>query len=691
MLPSLRERLSGAPAMGRRQPILLAPFFAGGAAIYMTLPSEPALWPTVSAVLALLVLAVFGWRIERVRWPLLWFFALELGFLWCLLRTGWVDAPRLERERAGEVSGIAAWIEASDKRPRLELRVVRFEARGKVTRLKRARVRLAKGARSAIGDRVRVRAIMRPPPRPVAPGGYDFQRDAYFKQIGAVGFAIGTTEIAPARERDGLRHWVNQARASFRDQVYAALADKPNIAGIIAALTVGDRAGVVDADRDALRASGLAHLLAISGLHLGLAAGVIFFVLRLALALPHGAALRMPIHKIAALVAILAAAGYLAMSGAAPPAQRAFVMVTAGMLAVMADRLRSGLWFIAWAAAIVAAVAPDVVVGPSFQLSFAAATGIVAAYEAQAAKRQREIEPRLPGSGFIRSLGRYVGGIAVASLIATAATAPLALAHFQQAPALGVVANLVAMPVMAFWIMPTAILAALLSVVSLGDYAFQLMGLGVELVLVAAYMVQGWEGGVIHAAASPDWVVGAFLAGGVVICALRGWPRWLGLAGVFAAVVGLSLASPPDILVDEQGRIAAVRDGGTLYFTSMRRGAFEQKVWSRYVGGAAVSRLADAPSSLARCDPDGCVTAGDAVTVAISLAPHGLQDDCRRADYSIALYRAVAAKAMGCLEGTPDLDLFDLQRDGAHALWIKDGIVTTSSVASQRGERPWTR
>ena len=174
MLPNLRERLSGAPAMGRRQPILMAPFFASGAAIYMTLPFKPNLWPVVSAVLASLILSIAGWRLERLRWPMLWLLAGGLGFLWCLLRTDWAEAPRLEREQAGEVSRIATWIEASEKRPRLELRHLRFEARDKGSELARVKVRLAKGDRPAIGDRVRVRAIMRPPPRPVVPGGYDF-------------------------------------------------------------------------------------------------------------------------------------------------------------------------------------------------------------------------------------------------------------------------------------------------------------------------------------------------------------------------------------------------------------------------------------------------------------------------------------------------------------------------------------
>lgn len=690
MLPRLREKLSGAPAMGHRQPILLAPFFAGGAAIYMTLPFEPAFWLVIAAVLMLVIAALLGWRLERLRWPLLWLLAGGAGFLWCMLRTDWAEAPRLAREQAGEVSGIAAWIEATENRPRLELRNVQFDVRGKVQTLVRVRVRLGKGARPAVGDRVRVRAVLRPPPRPVAPGGYDFQRSAYFKQIGAVGFAIGPADIARVKDSGGARRWVSRARAGFRDQVYGALGDKPNIAGIITALTIGDRSGVVDADRDALRASGLAHLLAISGLHLGLAATAIFFVVRLLLALPHGAALRMPIHKIAAMAAILAAAGYLAMSGAAPPAQRAFVMVVAGMLAVMADRLRSGLWFVAWAAVIVVAVSPDVVAGPSFQLSFAAVTGIIAAYEAAAVRRQRDFEPMKSGGGLFRSMGKYVGGIAGASLIATAATAPLALAHFQQAPALGVIANLAAMPLMAFWIMPAAILAALLSPVGLGGIAFQVMGFGVELVLQAAYMVHGWDGGVIHAAASPFWVVGAFMGGGVLICAWRGWTRWLGLIGVGVAVVGLWLAEPPDILVDEQGRIAAVRVGQTLYVTSLRRGAFEQKAWARFVGGADVAGLAAAPITLARCDETGCVIAADAAIVAISTAPHGLPDDCAHADFTIALYRASAARAMGCPNGRPEIDAFDLARKGAHAIWIKGGIIKTVSVSEAQGDRAWS-
>lgn len=691
MWAALQTLASKGPALGRRAPILLAPSFAGGAGLYMSLASEPGRWPAIAGLLAMALASVLAWRFERLRWPALWLFAAGVGFVWCMVHTDLAASPRLEREMAGEVTGIATWVEAAENRPRIVLRDVTFRARRAVQALDRVRLRIAGGDRPIVGDRVKVRAILRPPPRPAAPGGYDFQRAAYFKHIGAVGFAIGKLEATQAIQGGGPAQWIAHVRAGFRDQVYQALSDRPNIAGIIAALTVGDRSGVTEADSAALRASGLAHLLAISGLHLGLAAGVIFFAIRLLLALPHGAALRFPIHKIAAIGAILAAAGYLAMSGTAPPAQRAFVMATAGMVAVLTDRLRSGLWFVAWAAVIVIAVSPDVVVGPSFQLSFAAVIAIVAAYDAAIARRRREEFVRLPGGGIIRSVGVYMLGIGFASLIATCATAPLALAHFQQAPAYGVVANLAAMPLMAFLIMPAGIAAALFSLIGLGEWPFELMALGVELVLAAAYMVQGWEGGLIRTPASPGWVVAAFMGGGVLICALRGRVRWVGAPAVLAALIGLATVTPPDILVDERGRIAAVRTGDTLYFTSLRRGKFEQKVWTRFLGISEISALYKSEPEIARCDGAGCVIIGDAATVAISMAPHGLVEDCQRADFIIALYRASAAQAVGCAASLLIIDASALEQNGAHAVWIKDGKIKIRSVADAQGDRLWAR
>lgn len=663
--------------------MLLSPCFVAGAGAYMASPFEPGRWPTLAAFFALSTATALLWRVGRARLPALWALAAGLGFVWAMAHADLVSAPRIDREGAGELRGEAVWIEAGEGRPRLELADAVFSRFGRETRLAKARVRLTGGAGIRVGDVVRVRAIMRPPPPPVAPGAFDFRRNAYFKQIGAVGFAIGQVEIV--RRGGGVGTWFGRARAGFRDAIYRALPERPDLAGVIAALTVGDRSGVSATDNDALRASGLAHLLAISGLHLGMAAGGVYLALRVLLAAPHGLALRLPAHKLAAVGAILAAAVYLGLSGAAPPAQRAFVMVLAAMLAILTDRLRSGLWFVAWAAVVVTAAAPDVVVGPSFQLSFAAATGIVAAYEVLSARRRDREEPAFVGFGPLRPVAAYVAGVAGASLIATAATAPLALAHFQQAPVLGVLANLAAMPAMAFVVMPSAVLAGCLAPFGLADAPLAAMALGVDAILGVAHTVAGWPGGVVRAAATGGWVVFAFLAGGALFIVLRGWPRHLALLGPAVAVAGLVTASSPDVLVSEDGRLAAVARDGRLYVTSTARGRFQREVWRRHVGVADEAPLDDPALDWARCDDRGCVLETRAGRVAISTAASGFRDDCARSDLVVALHRHTGPCAAGRL-----IDGWDVAREGAHAIELSPDGAKVTTVRQIHGGRLWS-
>ena len=688
MLKSLMGMWRTRPPLGRRAAMLAAPCFAGGAGAYVTLPFEPDRWAAVALTLAAALLLALLWRLDWGRWPAFWLLSGALGFCWSMASADWAAAPRLERQQAGGLSGRVAWIEMDDAKPRATLDQATFQRRGKTLTLKRARVRLAGGLRPAIGDRISVKAIMQPPPAPVVPGGYDFQRQAYFDGVGAVGYAIGPVTILAEGAEDGA--WFAKARAGIRAAIYRALPDRPGIAGIVTALTVGDRSGVGDADNAALRASGLAHLLAISGLHLGMAAGLVYLALRLLFALPHGLALRTPAHKWAAACAILAAAVYLGLSGAAPPAQRAFVMIVAAMLAVLTDRLRSGLWFVAWGAVVVTLVAPNVVAGPSFQLSFAAATGIVAAYEAMALRRRERDEPAFARFGRLRAPIAYLAGILGASLIATLATAPLALAHFQQAPAYGALANLAAMPAMAFIIMPMAILAGVLAPIGLAEWPIQAMALGVESVVWTAHQLAALPGGVIRAPAAGHWPPALFLLGGAWFCAVRGWPRALGLVAMLAACSIFAFAKAPDVLASGEGRLAAIAADGTLYVTTDRSRAFERKVWAQQTASHAERPLADAPPAVVACDDRGCAARIGGRTVALSTAPAGLPADCREADIVIALHRLRATAAMGCDTGQIVIDQGDFWRAGAHALWIEDGGVRIETVRARQGARLWS-
>lgn len=681
------DLIGARPLPGRRAAIVTAPAFVGGAGLYMSLPSEPHWSIAAVAVSAGVVVAVLARSLHWARWPAIWALAMALGFAWALVRADWAEAPRLEREGAGTLEGVVAWIDGDEDRPRLVLRDATFRGRRAIVSLKRARVRHLSGDLPDIGDRARLRAVMRPPPPPVAPGAYDFQRAAYFQGLGAVGFSIGPTEVRAGR--GSARDMFGRARSRLRAQIGAALADRPGTAGVIAALTIGDRSGVPPDDRDALRASGLAHLLAISGLHLGLAAAGVYFFLRLLMAAPHGLALRTPAHKWAALGAILAAAIYLGLSGAAPPAQRAFVTVAAGMIAVMTDRLRSGLWFVAWAALAVAAFAPHVVVGPSFQLSFAAATAIVAAYEAYASRPREPEERPLAWLGRLRPAAIYFVGVAAASAVATAATTPLALAHFQQAPIYGVAANLAAMPIMAFVVMPSAVAAACAAPFGLADAPLLAMALGVEAILGVAHFFADVEGGVVRVAATADWVVAAFLIGGVWLCVARGPTRLFGALGPIAAFVGFLMATPPDVLVSDGGRLAAVVRDDALAVTSMRGGDFERESWRRLAGRPVAVEMGGGSDQAAACDDRGCVADIEGRRIALSFDPAGLEADCGLADVVIALHPAPPSSVRGCGDALV-IDRRALARGGAHALRVRWDGVSQTTVRDRHGGRRWS-
>ncbi|MEQ9126620.1 MAG: ComEC/Rec2 family competence protein, partial [Alphaproteobacteria bacterium] len=271
-----------------------------------------------------------------------------------------------------------------------------------------------------------------------------------------------------------------------------------------------------------------------------------------------------------------------------------------------------------------------------------------------------------------------------------AATTPLALAHFQQAPTYGLVANLAAMPAMAFLVMPMAILAGCLAPFGLADLPLTGMAWGVDFVLWAAHLVAGWPGDVVRAPASPGWTVAAFMGGGAVLCALRGRIRLIGLVGPAIAVAGLVGARAPDVLVADDGRLAGVVREGTLYVTSERRGTFEAEVWTRLTGASTVRPLQSADPAWARCDERGCAVALDRVEIALSFAAEGFAEDCKRAAVVVAMHAGRATEAMGCAPGVLVIDGLSRARNGAQALRVADGRVRIETVRETQGDRLWS-
>lgn len=550
------------------------------------------------------------------------------------------------------------------------------------------RVRFRGGAGGlSPGTWIRFRAILSPPSAPLAPGAFDFQRRAYFQGIGAIGFAIGKPDIAPVGgRRDGavriaeLRHLITQ-------RILTALPE--GTGGVAAALITGERSAVRKSDLDSIRNSGLAHLLAISGLHVGLVAGLLFVFSRMILASAPRLALSLPIKKWAAVLAMTGAFAYAVLAGATLPTQRAFLMISLALLGVILDRRGLSLRSVAWAAMVVLTVQPESLLGASFQMSFAAVVALIASYEHLSSRRRAHADGPRGSTSKLGRFGRYLAGIGLTTIIASAATAPFAIYHFNRIADYGVMANLLAVPVTGLWVMPWAIVGLLAMPFGGETWALQPMGWGIGVILAVAHEVAGWPGAVTLVPAMPDWALVSVTLGGLWLCLWKGSGRALGAVGPLAAAAAVAFATPPDILISQDGKVLAIRDQrNALLYSSNRGGRFQRDIWTRLSGAGADGGLIPVSGSRwggnLSCDVTGCIYRKNGYAVALVRTEHAALEDCGRVDLIIALFPLYRP----CRK-TPSIDRFDLWRKGAHAVSLTPPTIRIRSVAGERGHRPW--
>ncbi len=667
-----------------------------GIGSYFALPVEPPFWVALCGLVLALGALLFLRGTQNPYLQICWLISLALffvmfGFGIAQLRTFSLAAPILERSIGPtEVSGRIVTVEPRERGERLVLE--RLEIRGLALENTPARVRvtLASGADGLYpGDRVRGRAKLTPPPEPSAPGAYDFARAAYFKKLGAVGFAYGQFEklpedasTAPAGDRLSRRWevWWADLRHRLSERIVTALPGEPG--AIAAALMTGERGRVPETHLQALRDAGLAHLLAISGLHIGLIAAGLFFGLRGVLALIPGLALNYPIKKWAALVALPGAFAYLMLVGATIPAQRAFLMTGLMLLAVLLDRRALSMRLVAWAAMATLLLAPESLLSVSFQMSFAAVTLMIAAYEG----RRGLFAPSGRDFWSPGNLWRYALGVAVTSGLATIATAPFAVYHFNHLALYGVFANVLAVPITAFWIMPWALVAFLMMPFGLEVAPLWLMGLGIEAVVGTAMTVADWPSAALKVSAMPIWGLLAASTGGLWLAICTGPWRILGLLPLATAVLSVMILRPPDILVSADARLIAVRqDDGSMWRSSRTVNRFAADIWFRRAGLDPGQKNPAGDPSGPICDPKGCIAHINGRKVALAWRAGALAEDCAFVDLMIS--RVPLRQACDHPETT--IDRFDLWRNGAHAIWIDEQSIQVKSVAKTRGNRPW--
>jgi len=432
----------------------------------------------------------------------------------------------------------------------------------------------------APGQRVIVTASLSPPQGPIEPDGFNFQRYAWFSGLGAIGYARMPLLEIHAPDTHGWQMAVAALRLRLSAAIRARLAGQKG--AFAAAILTGDRSRVDPAVMISLRASNLAHLLAISGLHMGLLTGFVFAIVRYSLALVPPLALRVPGKKIAAVCAFAAASAYLVLSGANIATQRAFVMVAVMLLAVLLDRRALTLRAVAVAAIIVLVIRPESLIEAGFQMSFAATTALVAVFGVL-----RDWKLLAPGRGKLRSILRWGGSLVVASGVAGLATAPISAYHFNQIAQFGLMANLASVPVMGFVIMPAAVTGILLSPIGIDAPAWWIVGVGIDWILAVAHWISTMDLALRHVAKAQGPVLPLIATGFLALVILRGRVRLIGIAPMLVGFALWHNSVRPDLLMSANGRVLGVMGDQGRALNRDRGNGFIVRGWLKSDGDSA--------------------------------------------------------------------------------------------------------
>ena len=667
--------------------------FGSGIALYFAADHEPVL--PVAAVVAIGFCAVAVLLRRQKFFPVaVMIAAVAAGFAVATWKTARIAHGVLARPMFSvSLTGFVETREIRERTDRFVLRVVSMESARGTTKLERVRLSVKKGTAPAVGSFVELKARLLPPLTPLRPGSYDFGRDMFFAGIGASGFVMGAIKTAEPPDGGGLRLRYSAFMQGLRDAIDARI--RTTLEGdrraIATALLTGRRDAISQPVNDAMFISGLGHVLSISGYHMAVVAGVVFFAVRALLALFPALTVGYAIKKWSAAAALVAAAFYLLLSGAEVATQRSFFMTAVVLIAVMVDRRAITFRTLAVAAMIVLTVAPEALVHPSFQMSFAATLGLVALVQIGMpglfATPDHTATARVALWG-----GREITMLLLASLVAGLATTPYAAFHFHRVTPYGVLANLAAMPVVSALVMPAGLLGLVAMPFGFDGLFWAIMGVGIDWMISVTQWVAALPGAVGRV---PAFGIGPLIAAslGIILLGLLRTPlRWSGAAMVLLAAVWAARVPQPDILISADGRNVGVRgQDGRLHLMhaakGTREGTRDAFLLREWLAADADPRTATDASLTAgvSCDDHGCVmqSAGGAF-IAQALKAEALADDCERAALIVTTRPAPA----GCAASV--IDAGRLRRQGAMALRrSREGFVV-EAVKPGGIDRPWS-
>ena len=677
--------------------VLWLPVFMGaGVLTYFQLAYEPPSWLGAKFAAACFALAFATWR-----WPLPKAAALcaafaAQGFFFAQLATARM-AP-IEANLPGKAMSVTGTVRAVETLPngrRVTLKTVTLSPDTQKARapnqappqdlVRMVRFRVAKGDTTEIvtGDRIRVRAISRPPLPPAWPGGWDTQRDAFFANIGASGYALGRVEIVAHAPPDRLASWIQWLRETIAARITAVL---PDTEGKIAiTLLTGAARGIPEADHAAFRDSGLAHILAVAGLHIGIVMGFALTGVRTAMALSERASLFWPTKKIAAVFALSVGGFYMVLTGAHVPIIRSFAMACLFTLAVLAGRQPVSVRGLGIAGLALIAIAPQEVPGVSFQMSFSAVLALISGYEAM-----RPWLRKLYGKSWSKRVLSHLVALALTSTLAGTASLPYGAYHFGHVQLYYIFSNMAAVPLTAFWVLPAGMISLLLMPLGLEALALVPMGWGVTGIVWIARATAALPAATVAVPHIPEWGLATLSAGIAWLGIWRSRIRLLGLVAIGIGIVSPVSDRPPDILLSGDAGLIGLRTNQGVFLHRTRSGSdFTRDAWLTrwHATGAPLPAKGEAAAGALTCERDICVfRPRPEAQAALLMRGPAKPATC---EGIAALVSAEPARGLCHYRTARPVDRFTVWKYGPTAVWLEpDGarVVTDRDV---RGVRPW--
>ena len=666
---------------------------ASGIGLYFALPFEP----PRHYILIALIMVTMSWfaadKHPKINTGLTIALLVLTGLALAHYRTEAVKTPLLDK--TAKAYNLRMIVEKATpgraSRIRYEGRLLELSSTKPQALPKRIRISMVdQGPRFEYGDIICTRAVLKRPGGPLMPGGYDFGWRLWFQSIGGTGFTISPARrCGEGRKVKSNTSWIiARIRATISERLQAGLA--PREEALARTIILGDRGQINSADLEALRQAGLGHLLAISGLHMAVFAGTLFFLVRAGLALNPTWAEALPIKKYAALIALSGGLSYFMTSGQTIPTQRAFIMIVILFLAIILERPGLTLRNVILAAMVILVLQPEALLQPGFQMSFAAVTALIAVYDLKLKydNRRHERSGNLPvKKSTVTQLLSFGFGICLTSLVATVATAPFALYHFHQISYMGPLANMFAIPVFSLAVMPLVVLSLGMMPLGLETVPLQCLTISIDALLAIAHWSASFKPAVFHLGAiNASSVIFASLAALIAIFANK-TQKWGAFVLLAAAFMTAKPFQKPDVLISDKGDVVAIRGlDNRLYASDGRKGEFALAKWLKAEGDGR-HPVETRENNTFTCDATACtgMVKGKRVTLLRSLA--ALSDVCNQSD--IIIYRFEIKRR--CPATMMKIARFALSHGGAHALYIDQEKIKAITSEDKRRHRIWAR